>query len=675
MEEINTNETNLNFIYVKNENIKLNEFINSVRLEYAQKEYDFKSSNVLKVKVELKENSFYYKELLIFILKNNQTLSVDYFIYKNKINNIYIDINKEDKCSNKKLSSFEILFQSVNNDLLPQNIIYDDRSLNIFDTFNNNLRKRITLINVDPKKLNVTKDILEKNKDFEFEDGSSFLLLIRIPESKIKKYSVSNLDLIDCNRISIQSSQKKEELDKHLLSKSLKKFKDEVFGFFSSLTFEEEFQTTEKKIDNYNEEYKNIGLQLKIFEQNNLKNQDFENIDIEISNLILYYLEFLEIKKVKDLGNNKGKEARITSIIEILVKYNENYEKYLSEIKTLEINIKDKLLLINSYNKKFIDSIISQNPIDFIQTIIVEKEDQNNAYMKALKFIISIINNLKEESRLFEIFLYLDSEVIENLLINNDKNKSEIINDISGSQTIYEYGKQPSEYGISMLNIDEVKTHLLKLIPKYIIRMYSQMKFNATFLPNSKIMILNEYQIFRESSQKSLTMNLKKLHLNYRYIIPIIMEILHELYGHGKIRLIDDKVNSAEEYRDSKYDFCSRVVKKRVDSYRLVKQKESGVVLESFISDNRKIIQWLKLIHNDEQQVKKIMDASIWTDKNFKKLEKLVTEFIGKDVMNSCINSSVFDTYPNKNGDDLIVSDDDDMCGFHKYDCGKKSFI
>jgi len=100
------------------------------------------------------------------------------------------------------------------------------------------------------------------------------------------------------------------------------------------------------------------------------------------------------------------------------------------------------------------------------------------------------------------------------------------------------------------------------------------------------------------------------------------MEILHELYGNGKLRSVDDKVNSAEEYRDSKYDFCSRCVKKRVDLYRLVKQRESGVVLESFISENRKIIQWLKLIHDDEQQVKKIMDVSIWTDKNFKKIPK-----------------------------------------------------
>lgn len=407
MEEINTNETILNFIYVKNENVKLNEFINSVKLEYAQREYNFKFSNILKVKVELKENSFYYKELLTFILKNNQTLSVDYFIYTNKTNNIYIDINKEDKCSNIKLSSFEILFQSVNNDLLPQNIIYDDKSLNVFDTFNNKLRKRIKLINVDPKKLNVTKDILEKNKDFEFEDGSSFLLLIRIPESKINQYSVANLNLIDCNRINIVSSQKKEELDKYLLFKLLKGFKDEVFRFFSSLTFDEEFQTTEKEIDNFNQKYKDIGLILKIYEQYNLKNQAFENIDIEISNLMLYYLEFLEIKKVKDSGSSKGKEARITNIIEVLLEYNENFEQYLSEIKILEINIKDKLLLINAYNKMFIDSIKSQNPIDFIQTIIVEKEDENNAYMKALNFTISIFNNLKEESRLFEIFLNL----------------------------------------------------------------------------------------------------------------------------------------------------------------------------------------------------------------------------------------------------------------------------
>ena len=43
-----------------------------------------------------------------------------------------------------------------------------------------------------------------------------------------------------------------------------------------------------------------------------------------------------------------------------------------------------------------------------------------------------------------------------------------------------------------MSNIDEVKNHLLQLIPRFIIRIYADMKFNANYDPNSRIMFLNE---------------------------------------------------------------------------------------------------------------------------------------------------------------------------------------
>lgn len=48
-----------------------------------------------------------------------------------------------------------------------------------------------------------------------------------------------------------------------------------------------------------------------------------------------------------------------------------------------------------------------------------------------------------------------------------------------------------------MSNIDEVKNHLLQLIPRFIIRIYTDMKFNANYDPNSRIMFLNEKMLFK----------------------------------------------------------------------------------------------------------------------------------------------------------------------------------
>lgn len=51
--------------------------------------------------------------------------------------------------------------------------------------------------------------------------------------------------------------------------------------------------------------------------------------------------------------------------------------------------------------------------------------------------------------------------------------------------------------------------------------------------------------------------------LNELYVLPIVIEILNELYGHGKKRLLDDKASSPEEYRDSKYNYKRCYVKKK----------------------------------------------------------------------------------------------------------------
>ena len=113
-----------------------------------------------------------------------------------------------------------------------------------------------------------------------------------------------------------------------------------------------------------------------------------------------------------------------------------------------------------------------------------------------------------------------------------------------------------------MMNIDEIRNHLLNLIPKYIIRIDTRIKFNTNYEPNSKIMFLNERQLFNTSS-KGLNKTFQKEKVSDKYIMPITIEILHELFGHGKKRLTDDTSNSPEEYRDSKHNYKRISIKKK----------------------------------------------------------------------------------------------------------------
>ena len=99
--------------------------------------------------------------------------------------------------------------------------------------------------------------------------------------------------------------------------------------------------------------------------------------------------------------------------------------------------LKDKLLIIKAYNQKFIDCFISRQYIHYIAFLEVDKISESNSYKLVINFIKEIKENLKEESRLFEAFLYLDSESITNLLLNNEEEKIQFENYL-GEIEIYE---------------------------------------------------------------------------------------------------------------------------------------------------------------------------------------------------------------------------------------------
>ena len=458
-------DTILHFIYIQDENENLNKFFNSVRLEVADMQYEFKESNDIKINIELDENCIYYNEVLNLYTKENDEISLDYPIYKNKINNIYIDIEipNSQKNSEKKLISLEIIYQTINNELLPKNIYYGDKKLVLFDTFQNKLRKRIGLVNIDPEKLNFIEEIHQQYPEFEFQNQNSYQILARIPNEGNIQYSIANCELnINNNRLKSQKNNNFNFiLNKNDSLSALLSFKNDFYSSWLKNLKYIERNDAKIKIDEFIEKYKVLQKEKSYYD--NIMNYDnLEIIDIDIFLLMFYYLMLLEIKEIKD-----------------------------NDDKNAEINIKDKLLLIKSYNKIFANSLKSGEKINYINIINIEKEEPTNPYLKAIQFIKDIIINLKEESRLFEIFLYLDSDSIENLLINREKTSVKFIDNFGNKKQI-DYGKNPTEYGVNMANIDEVRSHLFKLIPKYIIRIDTKIKFNAYYDPNSKIMHLNE---------------------------------------------------------------------------------------------------------------------------------------------------------------------------------------
>ena len=678
MEVKEEQDTILHCIFINNENARLHQYFKKIKFEIAGISFDlsdkeedpinskennsykyFSKSNDIKINIQLDENRIYYNEIINFFYLSDSSLpdiTLDYPIYKGKINNIYIDEGNNVELHEKKTISLEIIYQTIKEELLPKKVIYKGKELTCFDKFNNKFRQRIGLANVDPEKFDFMKDIKTRYPLFQFQNASAYQILVRIPIEGDIEYSIANCDL---NNQGLKRQKLKKKENKATLIYLLENFQEKFNSNFVNNSFEQ-IEDVKKKITELYDEFKWLEIEKKDYYDKVFDYTNFEDIDVQIFILMFYYLEFKEIIK---LNENKEKAVKIIDMLDLLSVFNQGYEKYISEIKTLNLAIRDKLLLIIAYNKKFLDSYLSGYVIDFITIINVDKENKSNPYIKSLNFIKDIILNLKEDSRLFEVFLYLDSEVIQNLLINNTERKNETIIDIYGEKKIIEYGKNPTEYGINMINVDEIRNHLLNLIPKYIIRIDTRMKFNANYDPNSKIMFLNERQLFNTSS-KGLNKTFQKEKISDKYIMPITIEILHELFGHGKKRLTNEASNSPEDYRDSKHNYKRISIKKKISDFQNIIFPESGVVVENYISEDRKVLHWLKRIHPFEE-VKDLLDASLWVDKDFNNLEKKVSNYMEKDE-NYKENYSQFSYTFNE--DDNLNEYCDDTCGFHKFE-------
>jgi len=653
--------TTLNFIYVKNEEENLSKFFDSVQLVLAKREIKLVSNSV-SFDIKLEENHIHYKENLVLKTKKNTEISMDYPIYAYKTNNIYIDFDEEDfqHNENSKLVSIEIIYQSTDEELLPKNISYDGIKLIHFDTFGNKLRKRIGLMNINPKKLEIINDILSKYPHFKFAQDNCYKVIVRIPANKDIQYSIADLEMININGLVMNESIKKElYVNKESILKSLELFKKEFFPLLNQKDTGEIRIIINDLIKNYSY----LKSMVMPYYDNILNFTNFQEIDIKIFEQNFYFLELVRIEML--INSEEDVDKELEEILFYAWNFNPKYDTYISEISNLNIDIKDKLLLIKCYNKLFLDSIMSKTELNFMNTLLVENINENNSFKKAINFVKEIISNLSEDSRLFEIFLYLDSNAIENLLEKNEV-FLENFKDNYGRKKKIEYKEHPTEYGTNMSTVDEVKNHLFKLLPKFIVRTNSDMKFNASYDDKSKIMIINEKKLFNLNSNL-LTNLFENIKSSEKYALPISIEILHELCGHGKKRLINDHEGSTEEYRDSKYDYKRCNVLKKVDEQKEIKYPESGIVLENYISRNKKIIRWLKKVQRKDEEIKKVIDFKLWIDKDFTSLENMITDFINSSDEPINVNNSQYSIYINRNDEDIFISDDDDTCGFHKY--------
>ena len=258
MEVKEEQDTILHFIFINNENARLHQYFKKIKFEIAGISFDlsdkeedpinskeknsykdFSNSNDIKINIQLDENRIYYNEIINFFYLSDSSLpdiTLDYPIYKGKINNIYIDEGNNIELHEKKTISLEIIYQTIKEELLPKKVIYKGKGLTCFDKFNNKFRQRIGLANVDPEKFDFMKDIKTRYPLFQFQNTSAYQILVRIPIEGDIEYSIANCDL---NNQGLKRQKLKKKENKATLIYLLEKFQEKFNSNFVNYSFEQ----------------------------------------------------------------------------------------------------------------------------------------------------------------------------------------------------------------------------------------------------------------------------------------------------------------------------------------------------------------------------------------------------------------------------------------------------
>lgn len=228
-----------------------------------------------------------------------------------------------------------------------------------------------------------------------------------------------------------------------------------------------------------------------------------------------------------------------------------------------------------------------------------EDLDDENPYKIAYNFQYEIINNITEESCLFQPFLLLDSYIMDNIHSKNFK--------------FVEYVK--SGYSISMLRMDLIKEHLLKSIKNYFFVLKkttgkNARTYRACMQKFSKIVTYNENVLLSESKYENMYDLGKSDYIFHskdikNYAFTINLENIHENLSHVKESIINIKESPTLYFnRNMNLSFIYNMKDKNIG--------EAGRLVEEFIGEL-----------SDIQTMKKsIYDMSEFLDFKY---------FIGKD--------------------------------------------
>ena len=388
------------------------------------------------------------------------------------------------------------------------------------------------------------------------------------------------------------------------------------------LKMRENFINLYNKFDNNNEnkmktKLKFMGQMVEIFQKkfdfselSNLQYLLARNVNLNLADeefdICLGYVIYILMKEITFLFNSILFAGIIIDLLNDL-------EKNLDE---RNLNILRILLWFNSRylkKKKFIDLFNSEeglkaqeSKIDF-KICYPKKCKEKTPYHNAYIFLNNFVDKLTEDSHLLEILYLIDSEASSNIIYKNCR-----------------------LFNLSLLSLEQIKSHLKYLIPEVVLRFKNSEKScsNGSYAFDHGVVRIFENEIFSLGDDLDKFL-LQKKDINCKYSIPIIMVLFHDCFCHGKIRLSSEGSESPN-YFYNPYD--------NYEIYYHDENGESGRLFEFYISRNKDDIRFLKY---SLEPLPELLDADLWTGKNLDKLNKIIHEKMNNYDINKIKNQDI----------------------------------
>ena len=532
--------------------------------------------NKINHKINLKINEKKEK-IIIFIelLNDKNTISFKAEIIAHQINNVYILVNRINKniidlyyknfrSKKEHLKSIEIIYEKKTFQLFFQFIDAKERvgkliimnvSLNFeikldlkYSIANNENHNWLFCVKQYENKLILTCHIKFKNNNSSIENTSIFY-------NQLKNYKIEIIKLIHNEKYFV-------------LFMKLKEIYKEIIKYIK--TFSHIFY---KPIDNYE----------------NFSEVDFLNLDhlLYLKNIYLCYYKYSkELLENEKENNKKMYESILINFDKTIRKSIDNYNKAFKKLvlnKTLDYKEKGKKLAI-------INSILIENPeknfdIEDLQEINIdeiEKKNKNNYYVKARAIFKDIILNLSSDSLLTQCGIELNSNYSKNYNIFEEEYSTEI----------------------NIITLEDLRDHLIKLIPKKLYRIYYNSDNFSYYEPISKDITMNEKIIFEDMDKNKIETIFNSVDKNGNYTLCVLVLFFHEIFGHSKVRFENYKQQSPLKFNYKGY--LVSLLNKDDQPY-----SESGRIVEKYLTEFN-IENKNFLISNKTYDVNSLLDYKLY---------------------------------------------------------------